>query len=356
MVGNWLYGVALQTAIRVRSINAKQRGRERQVRVMPEPKLEMPDGRDDQADVLDQEVGRLPDKYRAVIVLCELEGRSRKDVATQLGWPEGSVAGRLARAKVMLARRLARRGLMLSAEALAVWLSQNAASALVPPTLVSTTLNAAAILITGQTTAISAKILAISKGVLTSMLLTKLKTVMVVSCLCVLGFGLGARYLAGQTTEDPQTLEPGSRAAAKSLLAVAQAGERRSTDDGSRIAELERGLKELQAEIRVLANAITTNAQRSRAPGKATPAVKDLSKNVRVYALKYLDADSVAHTLQQLFWDDQKAGNHSPRLRIVPYGANTLIVAGEPEAFDVIDSLISELEAARPQPARPAKK
>jgi RNA polymerase sigma factor (sigma-70 family) len=203
MVGNWLYGVALQTAIRVKSMNAKQRGRERQMVVLPEPKTAKP-CRDDGADIIDQELSRLPDKYRVVIVLCDLEGRTRKEVARQLGWPEGSVSGRLARGKAMLARRLARRGLVLSGEAVAVLLSQNAASAFVPPALVSATVKAASILATGQTAAISAKIVAITQGVLTSMLLTKLKTGVVVSFMCVLALGLGARYLAGQTPGDAQ--------------------------------------------------------------------------------------------------------------------------------------------------------
>jgi hypothetical protein len=200
MVGNWLYGVALQTAIRVKAMNTKRRGREIQVAIMPESEVTNQKGRDNGTDMLDQELSRLPEKYRVVIVLCDLEGRTRKQVAQQLGWPEGSVSGRLARGRAMLAKRLAKRGLVLSAEAVAVLLSQNAASALLPPSLVSATVTAASILATGQTAVISAKIVAITKGVLTSMLLTKLKTVAAVSVVVgVLGVWLGARFVAGQT-------------------------------------------------------------------------------------------------------------------------------------------------------------
>ena len=176
MVGNWLYGVARQTAIRVRSMNAKNRRRERQVKVIPEPAPTKQEARDDATDMLDQELSRLPDKYRVVIVLCELEGRSRKDVAKHLGWPEGTVSGRLARGRAMLAKRLAKRGLVLSAEAVAVLLSQNAASASVSPALVSATVKAASVLSASQAATISAKVVAITKGVLMSMWLTKLKT------------------------------------------------------------------------------------------------------------------------------------------------------------------------------------
>ncbi|HWY88517.1 MAG TPA: sigma-70 family RNA polymerase sigma factor [Gemmataceae bacterium] len=248
MVGNWLYGVALQTAIRVKSMNAKQRGRERQMAALPEPKTAKP-CRDDGVDIIDQELSRLPDKYRVVIVLCELEGRTRKEVAGQLGWPEGSVSGRLARGKAMLARRLARRGLVLSCEAVAVLLSQNAASAYVPPALVSATVKAASILATGQTAAISAKIVAITQGVLTSMLLTKLKTGVVVSFVVgVIGVCLGTNFLGGQTLvgSTPQPLERRTIAQANGPVKV----EIQSNQEEPKPAELEhRLLQDLIAKL-----------------------------------------------------------------------------------------------------------
>ena len=69
--------------------------------------------------MLDQELDRLSDKYRLLLVMCDLEGRTRKEVSNVLGLPEGTVASRLTRARTMLAKRLTKRGLAVSAGTLA---------------------------------------------------------------------------------------------------------------------------------------------------------------------------------------------------------------------------------------------
>src|SRR5205823_3536825 len=112
-VAGWLHGVARQTAVRARATAAKRGRREAQVVTMPEPTVA--EARDTGwHSVLDDELSRLPDHYRGVIVLCDLEGLTRKGAARQLAVPEGSVASRLARARAMLAKRLARRGVVFS--------------------------------------------------------------------------------------------------------------------------------------------------------------------------------------------------------------------------------------------------
>jgi len=194
MVANWLYGVAHQTALKARQTAAKRSTRERQVMEMPESELVQPDDLwDDLRPVLDQELSQLPDTYRAVLILCDLEGKTRKEAAEQLGVPEGTVASRLARARVMLSKRLARRGLSASGGALAVALSVNVASAGVPTAVLSSTIKTTTLVTTGQAAAgvISAKVAALTEGVLKAMLVTKLKTATVV--LLVLGLvGSGA--------------------------------------------------------------------------------------------------------------------------------------------------------------------
>jgi RNA polymerase sigma factor (sigma-70 family) len=177
MVANWLYGVAHQTALQARRTAARRRARERQVMEMPEPAVAEQDLLRDLQPLLDEELNRLPDQYRAVVVLCDLEGKTRKEAGRQLGLPEGTVGSRLARARVMLAKRLARRGLAVPGGVLAAALSQNVASAGVPTSVVSSTIKAATLFAVGQTAGVvSVKAAALTEGVLKTMLLTKLKT------------------------------------------------------------------------------------------------------------------------------------------------------------------------------------
>jgi RNA polymerase sigma factor (sigma-70 family) len=196
MVGNWLYGVAHQTAVKARTMLAKRRTRERQGTAVPEPQAPEQDAWDDLQLVLDQELSRLPDKFRVAIVLCDLEGKTRKEAARQLGLPEGTVAGRLTRGRALLAKRLTRHGLALTGAALATVLTQRAASASVPPSVMSSALQAITGVAAGQAATagvISGNVAALAEGVLKAMFVNRLKKMATV--LVVLGvLGLGGRW------------------------------------------------------------------------------------------------------------------------------------------------------------------
>jgi RNA polymerase sigma factor (sigma-70 family) len=207
MVANWLHGVAHHAALHSRRTTARRRARDRQVAEMPEPAVTEHDAWRDLRPALDQELSRLPDRHRVVIVLCDLEGKTRKEAARQLGCPEGTVAGRLARARVTLARRLARRGLALSGGALAALLCEQSACAAVPPSVVSSTLKAASLFAAGQAAApgaISVQVAALTEGVLKAMLLTKLKMAMAV-LLCAAALVVGSLALVSPGSATGQT-------------------------------------------------------------------------------------------------------------------------------------------------------
>ncbi|HJZ54299.1 MAG TPA: sigma-70 family RNA polymerase sigma factor, partial [Gemmataceae bacterium] len=106
LLANWLHGVALRTALKARTMTAKRRAREQPVAEVPEREAVRQNPGEGQASVVDEELSRLPEKYRLPIVLCELEGKSHQEAAAQLGWPVGTLSGRLSRARKILADRL----------------------------------------------------------------------------------------------------------------------------------------------------------------------------------------------------------------------------------------------------------
>jgi hypothetical protein len=203
-VGNWLYGVAHTTAIRAKVAAAKRRRREQQVHLMPEPESPPEALWEELQPLLDRELSRLPDKYRLPVILCDLEGRKRREVAGQLQIPEGTLSSRLTTARRLLAKRLARHGLAVSGGALATALSHGTASAGVPTPLVSSTTKAANLYAAGQTAAaVSVKVAALTEGVLKAMLLTRFKAIIVgVFVLAVLGLGSGAFVWQSQAAEE----------------------------------------------------------------------------------------------------------------------------------------------------------
>lgn len=210
MVGNWLYGVANQTALKARDTSAKRQSRERQMANLPETAATDQNLWQDLKPMLDQELRNLPAKYRAVILLCDLDGMTRKEAARQLGCPEGTVAGRLAQARAMLAKRLARHGFAVTGGSLATILAQDAAAS-VPASVLSATIKTAVLVAASQgamTSAVSSKVAVLTNGVVNAMMMTKVKK----ATIAVLAFGLiamGGTLLSYQIAVEPtKSLEP----------------------------------------------------------------------------------------------------------------------------------------------------
>jgi len=180
LLSNWLYGVAFRVATRARSNTMRRRGREMTVANLDASvDAEAPDFLGI-GPALDQELRRLPGKYRAPLVLCYLKGQTHDQAAEELRCPVGTVRSRLARGRDLLKRRLTRRGFAPSAAVLGTGSSLPAQflSEAVPPTLVAATVEAAiasTTFTTIQAGAVTASVLALTQGVLTSMKLAQVK-------------------------------------------------------------------------------------------------------------------------------------------------------------------------------------
>lgn len=198
MIGNWLYGVAHRTALLARRTVARRRAREGPAADTEAPPVRPPEA----LPVLDQELSRLPDIYRAVVVLCDLEGRTRKEAAGLLGVPEGTVGGRLARARALLAKRLGARGVTTAGGVLAALLA--------PRPVAASALDGACSVATGE---IPATVAALTNEVISAMTTSKFKTV--VAAALVLGFvTTGATFLTSRTTAALDDKKPAAAPAA----------------------------------------------------------------------------------------------------------------------------------------------
>jgi RNA polymerase sigma factor (sigma-70 family) len=161
-VSSFLYGVAYRIAMKAKQNARRRQAHERRAadhaRQQPPADLAW---RELQA-VLDEEVRRLPEKYRGPFILCCLEGRSQKEAARELDCKEGTVSSRIARARRLLQQRLTRRGVVLPAALCATVVWKQTAAAMVPAALAGRTVQAA----TGGAGGVSAVAATLAEGVL----------------------------------------------------------------------------------------------------------------------------------------------------------------------------------------------
>lgn len=204
---NWLYTVAHHAALKA----ARKRRHEPLAAALTMPSA------DDHAwnelrPLLDAEVSQLPARYRAPILACYFEGKTHEEAAEQLGWPIGTVKGRLARAREVLRQRLTRRGVGLTAVALGTLLTERAAPAAVPAAFQAQTLLAAQLLLAGKA-GIEPQVTTIVDGVMRTMFMHKLRIAALGALTgSVLLVGVGWMVYPGVAQQPPQKASPAPQA------------------------------------------------------------------------------------------------------------------------------------------------
>jgi RNA polymerase sigma factor (sigma-70 family) len=259
-VAGWLYRVACRTALAARKARGRRTGRERLLPDLPDPPS--PDDPARAADerelgrLLDEEVARLPDRYRLPFILCTLEGRPQASVAAELACPVGTVQSRLTRARERLRARLARRGVALPAAL---------AAAAVPATLRAATLGEAF-----GTAAVPAPVATLAGEVGRSLAWAGRPRLAVAVCLLAVGLAAGGAALLGRGPQpDPVAPDPAPAAAAP----AARPGEPLPTDVAARV-----GSPHLRHADRVLSVAYSPDGKwLASAGGDGTVGVWDAS-------------------------------------------------------------------------------
>jgi RNA polymerase sigma factor (sigma-70 family) len=216
-LAGWLHQVALRTSKKLRAMRSARRGRQRELFDVPAGDSPAEFIWREMRPIFDEELNRLPDKLRLPAVLCFLEGCSKSEAARVLGWPEGTLAGRLQRAREWLRSRFTARGLVLSSGALAVALFDAAGPVAVAESLIEST-----ILGTTASTAASAGVRVLAEGVTQAMFFSKVKTLTAAALIAgVVGTGTGlvvapgsgsGPVVAGEPAKDsPKTPPPVER-------------------------------------------------------------------------------------------------------------------------------------------------
>ncbi len=243
LLGNWLYGVASKVALRSRTVGIR-----RQMRVSLSEQVEGLAAnrgssrsepvseavlRDEECPLVHEEVNRLPRKYRTPIVLCYFEGLTHDQAAAKLGWPVGTVKGRLSRARDLLRTRLSRRGVEVSSAALAAYLTGAELRASVPASLTHLTLNAALAVVAQGSAAITASsavslpVASLTEGVVQTMVLSQVKSIVIPLLVAAGVLTTGASVVAFQFggfsgyPEDPVQNRPHGSPASASRKATA---------------------------------------------------------------------------------------------------------------------------------------
>jgi RNA polymerase sigma factor (sigma-70 family) len=217
-LSSWLFKVAYRVALKARDRLGPRPGPvELAEPAAPEASCDLVWR--DLRPILDEQLDRLPEKYRAPLVLHYLEGKTVERVARELGWPQGTVAGRLERARRLMRKRLVHRGITLSVAAIGAALAHGTASAKATAGLVASTLRTRTLCAAGKAETVSASITTLTQGVLRAMFLRKLKVaVTLVGAFCLLA--AGGSFLAHHAQAEPERAVEVPRAPAQEQVVL----------------------------------------------------------------------------------------------------------------------------------------
>jgi RNA polymerase sigma factor (sigma-70 family) len=210
-LASWLHGVAHRVALESRRRGGRRRTHEQRAAIDEAATSLVDPAGAELRGVLDEELSRLPEKYRAPLVLHYLEGHTKEETARVLGWTEGTVSGRLARARGLLRGRLARRGLAVGGGTLLASLAEQTAGARVSAPLASAAVRLARLFLAGDAAAGagSGHVLALTERVTHTMFLSKLKiSAAVMLVVAVTGLGLAGLLYQAHADTRPDLPEP----------------------------------------------------------------------------------------------------------------------------------------------------
>jgi RNA polymerase sigma factor (sigma-70 family) len=224
-LGPWLHRVATHVALDTRRLRAARETRERKATAMfetaspPSPQLG-----DEQTALLHEELENLPAKQREALIRFHLQGASLERTASEMGTPEGTVKAWLARGRKKLRERLARRGVTLSAGALAALLSAEGGAAELPASFVAATVKAAVWSASGQAAAagaVSPQVVLLVEKVLKAMFYAKLKAAAtILLAISLAGLAAGVVLWQALAGEPPAKSGKPALAAAREVVNV----------------------------------------------------------------------------------------------------------------------------------------
>lgn len=300
-LASWLHTVAHRIALQVRArplpLNRADSARLALLadRADPSPP---PDLR----DVLDEEVGRLPEKYRVPFVLCYLQGRTNEEAARELGRPLGTILSRLSRARERLRQRLERRGLAPSSALLGPALAGTWASVVSADLVGSTTRAALAVVARAAAGPLSVSVIALVEGAIRDMFVTKIKTVAgVLATVVLLGVGSGVAGWSLSAQEGPNATPTRTATGERSdLKQEIETLKRELSLSQERTAAIQERLKRvIEQEAKAVAPKVT-GVTLSRTTPAPSPSVSDARDQLELLQLKKAAREAELRAVQSM--------------------------------------------------------